>query len=177
MNLKGALGEREPWDPCTPCGTKTYLMSQILLQVTHSTFEIMPVCDFAINQQCKRSTELATHPRLHRYHRLILWAGLGSYSPTTKATIVQVCQQELIIRSGSVSSPLFSSSVLTLVDSPSSPLTDHINICGAKDGKIPWDNPEGGETLILPLRLKAATAETSALKPRNTRDDSKIRGH
>lgn len=34
-----------------------------------------------------------------------------------------------------------------------------------------------GEMLILPLLLKATTAETSALKLRNTRDDSKIMGH
>lgn len=80
------------------------------------------------------------------------------------------------MRSGSVSSPLFSFSVLTLVDSPSSPLTDHINICGAKNGKIPRDNSGGGETLILLLSLLAATAQTSALKPRNSRDDGKIRG-
>lgn len=41
----------------------------------------------------------------------------------------------------------------------------------------PRDGSDGGETLILPLLLKAAKAETSALKHRNTHDDSKIRGH
>lgn len=101
----------------------------------------------------------------------------SSHGPTTKASTVQVCQQELIIRSSSVSSPLFSFGVLTLADSPSLPLTDHINICGAKNGKIPRDNSGGGEALILPLLLKAATAETSALKPRNAGDDGEIRGH